>query len=119
MSLEKDDNPFFKIPIKMILSAWAAREAALRQSEDRQMSPRIVIEIKQKAAQMTQKGQITSSKQRSNIFPTTLDFSMPMPPESGSIYDMGEPGYEGLGTVDPNDLDGFPMDWNPMQGYGE
>ena len=131
--LGQDDTPLFKVFTKLILQAWGAREAVIRQSGNPLVPPRIVSDIKQKVAQTTQDAPDALIKQPNNIFGTDTDFSLSMPMDSdcnsllygirGSGYVESEsgpyhnmPGQAAL-DVDLNDLNWTPMDRNPLYRY--
>lgn len=42
MNGEQDDNPFFKILSRLILQAWATRDAMAEQTDPPEVPPRIV-----------------------------------------------------------------------------
>jgi hypothetical protein len=98
MFLGQDDIPLFNIFTKIILQAWGAHEVVFRQSGNPLVPPRIVSDIKQKVAQITQDAHDAGIKQPNDVFGMNTDFSMSMPVDSGHHslhYGMGGQVYVG------------------------
>lgn len=95
----QEDNPIFKVFVKMILLAWAAQELDFRQSGKQLVPPRIVSDIKQKVAQTTHDAHNTSIiEQFNDEFGMYTEFSMltPVDPTCHSLrYDLGGQGCVG------------------------
>lgn len=124
----QDDNPFFKAFTKIILQAWGAREVVFRKPGKPLVPPRIVSDIKQRVAQLTQNAHGALKKQPNHTFCMNTDFSISMPVDSDSHslpYGMGGQGYVGSESMpyhnmpgeaaldfDLNDLNWTPVDWD-------
>lgn len=136
MCLGQGDLPFFRIFAQTVLQAWEARQVVLSsQSGISLVPPRVVSEIRNKLAQLTQDEQNANIEQPKDVLGMSVDdFSMSMPMDFDShamLYGMGEQGYEGLGTgpysnmhgqfaldIDVNQPDWNPLDWDPIHGRG-
>lgn len=136
MFLGKGNLHIFRLFAKIVLQTWEACQAVLSsQSEIPLLPPRIVSEIRNELAHLTQDEQIANIEQPKDVLGMSVDdFSMSMPMDLGShaiLYSMGEQGYEGLGTVpydnmhgqfaqdtDVNQSDWNSLDWDPMLGRG-
>lgn len=132
MHREHDDSPFFKVFSKIVLQAWAAREALSRQYDAPVELPRIVSNIKQKIVRSTKDPRSASETQANDAFAMSTDFSMSMPayPSSQDHFNaMGSQGYQaaeaisdpittGQAAVGPDliDMNWSPMEWNPFYG---
>ena len=131
----EDDNPFLKIFIKMLLQAWEACEAGLKQSGAPLDLPRIVSSIGQKVAQEKQGSQDIGKGDSNDVFSMDIDFSMSMPLDSHSynrLQGMGRaqafpgsgmrPYYnaprQATANVNLNDLNLDSMNWNLLHGFG-
>jgi hypothetical protein len=124
-----DDNPFFKIFIKIVLQAWEVREVASRQLGEPLMPPRIVTSVRHRLAQVAQNVENVDTEQPSGVMSMGIDdfpMSMPIGFDSHSLlYGMGGPdGYaaDALGVhsnitgqnlldFDVNQLQWAAMDW--------
>jgi len=125
----RDDSPF-KIFTKTVLQAWEAREATFRQLGESLVTPRIVLSIRHKVAQIAQNAQNPDTGQPNGAKDMGInDFPMSMPMGVGShnlLYSMGGqdgcaitgpgacPDMPGLAPldVDVNQLDWSAMDWD-------
>ena len=125
-NLEQDHNALCNLFSKIILQAWEAREAVLRQSDKLVDPPRIVQYIKRETAKLTSNAQNIKMQQPNNSMGISMDdFTMPMPMEFGEHnllpYGMGVHGgfSDTPGQVatefDVNQLDWTMMEWNPMR----
>ena len=129
----RDDHPLFKVFTKLILRAWEAREAVIRQSGTPLEPPRIVSDLQQIMAGTAQDAHGAYIKQPNDVFGMETEFSMSMPVDSDShslLYGTGGQGYVGSEfkpyhelpgqaalDVDLNDLDWTSMDWNTLNGW--
>lgn len=91
------DLRFFQIYATIVLQGWKPPE----QADNTSAPPRVISEIKQRLAQMTQDEQIANTEQSDDVLGMSIDdFSMSMPVDFGShsmAYGMGGQGYERWG----------------------
>ncbi|MCJ1380207.1 hypothetical protein MMC17_003310 [Xylographa soralifera] len=123
-----DDNPFFQIFAKIVLQAWEAHEATFRQLGKSLVTPRIVLAIRHRMAQITphtlnpDTGQPSGATDMDvNNFPVS---TIPMGSGSHSVLDNmgGQGGYAVTGPgaypflpgLDPLDVDANQFDWYAM-----
>ena len=114
---EKDSaNPLFKMFSRVVLQAWAAREAVLK--VDPMQMPDIVSDIKGKVMELTPNAHDQLMGQPSSVSMSGDDYSMPMNfgffgdgmPEQGAINMSGQAPMD----VDVSQLDWTMIDWNLM-----
>lgn len=104
MRMENDENPVYKVFSRLILQAWAAREAALNKMGKTQDPPLIVTEIKRKTAQMRSDAQSSSGPEEPSP-PSGMDFDdfpMQMPMDFNGGFDMDAQGFPGGGFGFPD-----------------
>lgn len=138
MNENQDDNPFFKILSRLILQAWAARDAMAEQTDPPEEPPRIVLDIKHKLSLMKLNAQNSYTEQPTEVSSmNTDDLAMSMPIQfsgNGQQHNLGAQGatsleHEGyphrqasMGMgFNMDEFDWTTIDWNPvlpMQGFG-
>lgn len=120
-----DITPFFKILSKIVLHAWAAREAALKESQELLVAPSIVVSVKQNLARMAPNEGPGIGQSIDAMDMGTGDFPMPVPmgfDDPSPFYSMGWQGDGVIGSglsVDmpgaaPVDADISQLDWSAM-----
>lgn len=91
--LRRDDGPFFKIFANIVLQAWEAREASIKQLGTSLATPRIVLSIRHNVAQRTQQAQGSNAEKVNdapNMDINDFPLSMPMGDDAHSLlYSMG------------------------------
>jgi Fungal specific transcription factor domain len=123
--LYRDDNPFFKISVKIVLQAWEAREVAFRQLEGSLTPPRFVSSIRHIVAQTAQSVQNDNTEQPHDVMGMGVDdFLMSMSMGFGShMYslerqasyaEMGPGVYPHMPGRAPLDVDLNQLDWSAM-----
>lgn len=130
-------GPFFKMFTKIILPAWAAREAILKQSGEPLVTPKIVSSVRHKLTQMGENAQNLGTEQRNgapNLGKDGRSISAPMSfGNDNLLYGMeGQGGNAEIGSwassdipglasvdFDVNQLDWSAMDWDMLNApYG-
>ncbi|KAF4632699.1 hypothetical protein G7Y89_g5427 [Cudoniella acicularis] len=126
--LRRDDgNPLFQLFTKIVFQAWDAREAAFRRLGKSLVTPRIVLSIRHKVAQIAQDIQNVGPGQPNGATDMGIkDLPMSMAMGFGShslLYGMGrQDGYAGTGLgaypdmseLAPLDVDIDQWDWSAM-----
>lgn len=120
--LRIDDDPFFKLFANIVLPAWEAREAIVKQSGESLVAPRIVLSIRHKMAQ------VPNTEQPNSATDTGVDdfaATLPMGIDNHSLlYGMGwqdghaikDPGaYYDMHRLAPLDVDVNQLDWSAME----
>ena len=132
---ENDDNPFFKIFSRIVLQAWAAREAVSGALDEPIVPPRIVSHIRHIATRTMSNAQLGNVEQANGAVGMNNDeFSMPMAMDfgrHGPLYGIGEqkpvdsvPGSfpevpdQNPREIDVNQWDWNAIDWTSMRGPG-
>lgn len=136
MSAKQDNRPLFIMFSRIVLQAWEAREALLRQQDKPLEPPRIVSDIRNKVMQMTSNfSQNSNIEQANGAVGINIDeFPMPMPMDFGGHglpNGTGGQGSTGSGPcgypdileqatmdVDMNQFDWTTIDWNSMHARG-
>lgn len=123
-TISRDDNPFFKIFTRIVLQAWEAREATLKQLGDSKVTPRIVLSIRQKVAQNSQKPDTRQSTGSADMGLNNFPMSMPMGFSSHNLsYGIGGQGgyavtwpwaYPDMPGLAPLEADFNQLDWSSM-----
>ena len=123
-SLERYNNPFWKMFSKFVLHAWNAREVALSQSQKPVVLPRMVLDLRDKRARLAQGLGSAKAEGSSDVLESGFDdFDM------GGSMDLGGHGMHfgmetqshdgfGTGSSEPGHaaLDHYmnSVDWNAM-----
>lgn len=133
---ERDDNPFIIIFSKILLHAWEAREAVLREQGMPLELPEIVSKVRHRVAMLSSNCRNSNLGEVSGAASTNSDnCSMPTPSDSSSFgmpYSTGgqDSAYSSLSgynnlfgqatmDVDMSQLDWTALDWwNPMHAGG-
>lgn len=119
VDMELDGNPFFKIFSRVVLQAWEAREAALRDLNRPFDLPGIVLDIKRNVMLMASNFSDATMQQPDGGMSINIDdFLMPMPMGSGgqgSPFNAGpQAGSAPWGYADPPGPSPMTFDMNPL-----
>ncbi|RHZ45563.1 uncharacterized protein CDV56_104368 [Aspergillus thermomutatus] len=125
-------NPFFEFLARMLLQAWEARVAVLRDLDKPLEPPHIVSDIRSKMSQATSPSQTDNAEQSTSALTANMnDSSMPTFMDFGGYgvpYGLEEPGFLNTGypgthghpamDLDLDQSDWTTVDWYPLQGRG-